>query len=131
MMAGKNNETGLFCNRTSPLYNLSQQGYANFLHNQRLGKIASPRILGGRVNQTDVSNTNNIFTPPSTPVNLEEDTNINKILIKSLKTSLFKKNFAFVRALKQLQKQQQQILPRQQVFSMHEITSVEKVQLLI
>ena len=33
MMACKNNETGLFCNRTSPLYNLSQQVYANFLHN--------------------------------------------------------------------------------------------------
>ena len=73
MMAGKNNETGLFCNRNSPLYNLSQKGHANFLHNQRLSKTASPRILGGRVNQTDVSNTNNIFTPPSTPVNLEED----------------------------------------------------------
>ena len=73
MMAGKNNETGLFCNRTSPLYHLNQQGYANVLHNQRLSKIVSPRILGGRVNQTDVSNTNNIFTPPSTPVNLEED----------------------------------------------------------
>ena len=37
-----------------------------------LSKIASPRILGGRVNQTDVSNTN-VFTPPSTPVNLEKD----------------------------------------------------------
>ena len=111
-MAGKNNETGLFCNRTSPLYNLSQKGYANFLHNQRLSKTASPRILGGRVNQTDVSNTNNISTPPSTPVNLEEDTNMKKILIKPLKMSLFKKNFDFVRALKQLQKQQQQILPR-------------------
>ena len=37
-MVGKNNEAGLFilfCNRTSPLYNLSQQGYANFLHNQK------------------------------------------------------------------------------------------------
>ena len=74
------------------------------------------------MNQTDVSNTNNIFTPPSTPVNLEEDTNMKKILIKPLKTSLFKKNFAFVRALKQLQKQQQQLLPRQQAFSIHEIT---------
>ena len=93
------------------------------MHNQRLSKTPSSRILGGRVNQTDVSNTNNIFTPPCTPVNLEQDTNINKILIKSLKTSLFKKNFAFVRALKQLQKQQQQLLPpRQQAFSIHEIT---------
>ena len=73
MMAGKNNETRLFCNRTSPLYNLSQQGYANFLHNQKLSKTPSPSILGGRVNQTDVSNTNNIFTPSSTPVDLEEE----------------------------------------------------------
>ena len=38
-----------------------------------LSKTASARILGSRVNQTDVSNTNNIFTPSSTPVNLEED----------------------------------------------------------
>ena len=36
MMAGKNNETEVFCSRTSPLHNLSQQGYANVLHNQRL-----------------------------------------------------------------------------------------------
>ena len=64
------------------------------------------------MNQTDVSNTNNIFTPASTPVNLEEDTNMKKILIKPLKASLFKKNFAFVKALKQQQKQQQQTLPR-------------------
>ena len=40
MMAGKNNETGLFYNRTSSLYNLSQQGYANFLYNQKLNKTA-------------------------------------------------------------------------------------------
>ena len=39
MMAGKSNETGHFCNRTSHLYNLSQQGYANFL---RLSKTTSP-----------------------------------------------------------------------------------------
>ena len=73
MITGKNKETGLFCNRTSALYNLRKQGYANFLHNQRLSKTASPRILGGRVNQTDVLNANNILTSPSTPVNLEED----------------------------------------------------------
>ena len=36
MMSGKNYETGLFCNKTSPLYNLNQQGYANIQHNQRL-----------------------------------------------------------------------------------------------
>ena len=30
-------------------------------------------MLGDRVNQADVLNTNNIFTPPSAPVNLEED----------------------------------------------------------
>ena len=121
-MAGKNNETGLFCNTTSPLYNLNQQGYANVLYNQRLSETPSTRILGGIVNHTNVSNTNNIFTTPSTPVNLEKDTNINKILIKQSKTSLLQKNFAFVRALKQLQKQQQQLLPQQQAFSIHEKT---------
>ena len=68
MMTGKNVETGLFCNKTSPL---CQQGFANF--KQRLSKNASPPILGGRVNQIDVSNTDNIFTPPSALVNLEED----------------------------------------------------------
>ena len=31
MVAGKNNETGPFCHRTPSLYNLSQEGYANFL----------------------------------------------------------------------------------------------------
>ena len=56
MMAGKNNETGLFCNGTSLLYNLSQQGYANFLHNQGLSKTASPRILGGRVKKISLFN---------------------------------------------------------------------------
>ena len=35
MVAGKNNETGPFSNRTPSLDNLSQQGYANFLYNQR------------------------------------------------------------------------------------------------
>ena len=48
------------------------QWYANFLHNQRLNQT-SPCILGERVNQTDVWNTNNVFTPPSTPINLKED----------------------------------------------------------
>ena len=38
-----------------------------------LSKTASPLILGGRVNQTDVSKTNNIFTSPSTPANLGGD----------------------------------------------------------
>ena len=84
MTASINNETGLFYNRTSPLYNLRQQGYANFLHNQRLSKTTSPCILIGRVNQTDVSNTNKIFTSTS------KKTNLNKILTKPLKTSLFK-----------------------------------------
>ena len=51
---------------------------------------------------------------------------MNKILIKPLKTSLFNQNFAFVRALKQQEKQQQQIPPGQQAFSIHGITSVEK-----
>ena len=67
-MADKNTETGLFCNRTSFLYYLS-----HFLHNQRLSKTASPRILGGRMNQRDLSNTNNILIPLSIPVNHEED----------------------------------------------------------
>ena len=95
-MAGKNNEMGLFCNRTSPLYNLSQQYHANFLQI----KTGSPRILGGRVNQTGVSNTNNIFTPPSTPVNLEEDLteeNFNE----AIENDIIQENFTFVRALKQ------------------------------
>ena len=61
-MAGKNKETRFFYNKTPPVFNLSQQDYAN-----------SPCILGGRKNQTDVSNTSNIFTPMSAPVNLEED----------------------------------------------------------
>ena len=91
MTAGKkNNETGLFCNRTSPLCNLSLQGYANFVHNQGLSKTASPRILGGRVNQPDVSNTNNIFTPPSATVNLEVDQPEQDFNFKPLRTSLFK-----------------------------------------
>lgn len=73
MMAGKNKETRFFYNKTPPVFNLSQQDYANFLHNERLSETASPCILGGRKNQTDVSNTSNIFTPMSAPVNLEED----------------------------------------------------------
>ena len=129
-MAGKNNETGLLCNRTSPLYNSSQKGYANFLHNQRLSKTTSPCILGGRVNQTDVSNTKNIFTTSSTPVNLEEDQHV-KDFNYAVENEFVQENFTFVRALKQLQKQQQQILPRQQAFSIHEITLVDKEQLLI
>ena len=40
------------------------------------------------MNQIDLSNTNNIFTPPSTPVNLEEG-QPEQDLIKPLKTSLF------------------------------------------
>ena len=90
MVAGKNNKTGSFRNRTPSLDNSSQQGYADFQYNQRFGKTASPRILGGRVNQTDVSNTNNIFIPISTPVNLEGDKH-EQDLIKPLKTSLFRK----------------------------------------
>ena len=72
----------------------------DFLHNQRFSKIASPRILGGRVNQIDVSNTKNIFSPPSTPVNLEDSClqffhwvgafrNFAKFTIKHLCWSLF------------------------------------------
>ena len=40
------------------------------------------------MNQIDLSNTNNIFTPPYTPVNLEEG-QPEQDLIKPLKTSLF------------------------------------------
>ena len=106
MMAGKNNETELFCSRTSPLYNLSQQG--KFLHNQRLSKSASPHIHGGRLNQADVSNTNNIFTSPSTLVNLEED-QPEQDFNQAIENEFIQENFAFVRALKQQQKQHQQI----------------------
>ena len=84
MMAAKNYEKGLFCNRTSPSYNLSQEGYTNYLYNQRLSRTASPRILGGRVNQ--------ILTTFSIHPLLQlilKKTNLNKILIKPLKTSLF------------------------------------------
>ena len=50
MMAGKNKETRFFYNKTPPVFNLSQQDYANFLHNERLSETASPCILGGRKN---------------------------------------------------------------------------------
>ena len=72
------------------MYNFSQQDYDNFLHNQSLSETASPCILGGRVNETDMLNTNIIFTPPSTPVNLEED-HLNKFLMKPLKTGFSEK----------------------------------------
>ena len=123
-MAGKNNEAGLFCNRISPLQNLSQQGYANFLRNQGLSKTASPRILGSRVNQTDVLHTNNIFIPPSTQVNLEE-AQPEQDFHQAVENEFIQENFAFVRALKQQQKQTQQMLPQQQAFCIHEITSVQ------
>ena len=55
------------------MYNFSHQCYVIFLHNQRLRETASPCVLRGRMNQTDVSNTNSIFSSPSTPVNHEED----------------------------------------------------------
>ena len=82
------------------------------------------------MNQTDKSNTNNIFTPPSTPVNFEEDQPEQDFNV-AVENEFIQENFAFVGALKQQQQQQQQILPRQQAFSMHEITSVEKEQLSI
>ena len=126
MTPGKNDETGLFCNITSPVYNLSQEGYANFLHNQRLSETASPCILGGRVNQADVSNITNIFTTTSTPVNLEED-HPKQDFHEAVEKEFVQENSG----AKQQQQQQQQMLPRQQAFSIHEITSVEKKQLLI
>ena len=66
----------------------------------------------------------------STPVNFEEDQH-EKDFNYAVENEFIQENFAFVRALKQLQKQQQQILPRQQAFSIHEITLVDKEQLLI
>ena len=66
----------------------------------------------------------------STPVNFEEDQH-GKDFNYAVENEFIQENFAFVRALKQLQKQQQQILPRQQAFSIHEITLVDKEQLLI
>ena len=39
-----------------------------------------------------------------------------------MKTSLFKKNFAFLSALKEQEKQQQQIIPQQETFNIYEIT---------
>ena len=107
------------------LYNFSQQGYKNFLYNQKLSETPLPCILGGIMeNHTEVSNTKNIFTPPSAPVNLEEDQpeeDFNGVV----KNDFIQENFAFVGALKQLQ-QQQQIPAQQKAFSIHEITSVEK-----
>ena len=78
MMAGKKKkkerkktETHPLCNRTSPVYNFNQQDYANFRHKLKLSETAWTCILGCRVNQTDFSNTNNIFTP-ITPVNSQD-----------------------------------------------------------
>ena len=72
------------------------------------------------------SNANNIFTPPSTTVNLEEDHQPEQDFNETVENEFIQENFAFVKALKQQQKQQQQIVPRQQAFSIHEITLVEK-----
>ena len=85
------------CNRTFPVYNFSQQD--NFLYNQRLRETASPCILGGRVNETDVLNTNNIFTPPSTLVNLEED-QPEQFFNWAVENGFFQENFALLKALK-------------------------------
>ena len=54
-----------------------------------------------------MSNTNNIFTPPTTLVNLEED-QPEKDLMKPLKNEFIQENSAFVKALKHQQQQQQQ-----------------------
>ena len=58
------------------------------------------------------------------------NTKLNKILIKPLKTRKKKKRFysrkfRFYKSFEKQQTQQQQQLPRQQAFSIHEITSVE------
>ena len=76
------------------------------------------------MNQTDVLNTSNIFTTPSALVNLEED-QPEQDFDWAVENKFIQENFAFVRALKQQQKQQQQILPRQQAFSIYQKTSVE------
>ena len=78
----------------------SQRGYANFLYNQRISEIASSCILEGRVNQTNLSNINNILTPPSTPVNREED-QPEQDFIEAVENEFIQENLAFVRALKQ------------------------------
>ena len=69
------------------------------------------------MNQTDVLHTNNIFIPPSTRVNLEE-AQPEQDFHQAVENE-------FVRALKQQQKQTQQMLPQQQAFCIHEITSVQ------
>ena len=71
-----------------------------------------------------MSNTNNIFTPPSTPVNLKED-QPEQDFNKAVENEFIQENLAIIRTWKQQQKQQQQ-LPRQKAFSIHEITSVKK-----
>ena len=48
------------------------------------------------MNQADVSNTNTIFTPPSTPLNLEED-QPEQDLIKPLKT-VYSRKFRFCKS---------------------------------
>ena len=53
------------------------------------------------MNQTDVSNASNIFTPPSTPVNLEED-QTEENFNEAIENEIIQENF---RALKQQQKQ--------------------------
>ena len=74
--------------------------------------------------QTDVSNTNSIFIPPSTPANHKED-QPEQDFNKALKTSI-REISAFITALKQQQQQEKQIPSRKQGFSILEITSVEK-----
>ena len=44
---------------------------ARFLYNQSLGEVAKPDVLGSRMNLTDVSDSNNISTPPTYPANHE------------------------------------------------------------
>ena len=56
------------------------------------------------MNQTDVSNTKNIFTPPSTPVNLKED-QPEQDFNKAVENEFFQENLAIISAWKQQQKQ--------------------------
>ena len=91
MMSGKNYETGLFCNKTSPLYNLNQQGYANIQHNQRL-KVKLLHLVF--LEEEWIKQMCQILTTFSLHPLLQlisEKTSLDKILVKSLKRSLFKK----------------------------------------
>ena len=76
------------------------------------------------MNQTDVSNTNNIFTPPTTPISCEED-HPAQDFNEATENEFIQENFVFVSALKQQQQPHQQ-----QAFSIQEIISDKKEQVI-